>query len=145
MAELASEIDNVIGVKQANDDELGADRRARRARRKRRNLPTVPGARRDRRHPRRSHLVGPEMRALYDAATSGGLDRAREIDESLAADLRGHRRDLEPDPGQDGARDARASIEDDMRLPMVPASHDERAAVRAALEQHGLLVAGGAG
>jgi hypothetical protein len=32
-----------------------------------------------------------------------------------------------------------------MRLPMVPASEDERAAIRAALEKHGLLVAGGAG
>jgi hypothetical protein len=31
-----------------------------------------------------------------------------------------------------------------MRLPMVPASQSERAAVREALERHGLLVAGGA-
>jgi hypothetical protein len=30
-------------------------------------------------------------------------------------------------------------------LPMIPASDDERAAVRAALERHGLLVAGRAG
>jgi dihydrodipicolinate synthase/N-acetylneuraminate lyase len=36
-------------------------------------------------------------------------------------------------------------IEANMRLPMVPASEDERAAVRTALEQHGSLVAGGAG
>ena len=32
-----------------------------------------------------------------------------------------------------------------MRLPMVPATEDERGAVSAALERHGLLVAGGAG
>ena len=32
-----------------------------------------------------------------------------------------------------------------MRLPMVPASAQERSVVRAALERHGLLVAGGAG
>jgi 4-hydroxy-tetrahydrodipicolinate synthase len=33
-------------------------------------------------------------------------------------------------------------IDDHLRLPMVPASEDERAAVRAALERQGLLVAG---
>jgi hypothetical protein len=34
-------------------------------------------------------------------------------------------------------------IEGRLRLPMVPASQDERAVVRTALERHGLLVAGG--
>ena len=34
-------------------------------------------------------------------------------------------------------------IEGHLRLPMVPASHEERAAIRAALERQGLLVAGG--
>ena len=34
-------------------------------------------------------------------------------------------------------------IEGHLRLPMVPTSDDERAAIRAALERHGLLVAGG--
>jgi 4-hydroxy-tetrahydrodipicolinate synthase len=36
-------------------------------------------------------------------------------------------------------------VDANMRLPMVPASEDERAAVRTALERHGLLVAGGTG
>ena len=34
-------------------------------------------------------------------------------------------------------------IEGHMRLPMVPASEQERAAIRTALERRGLLVAGG--
>jgi len=36
-------------------------------------------------------------------------------------------------------------IDAHMRLPMVPATDEERAAVRTALERHGALVAGGAG
>jgi dihydrodipicolinate synthase/N-acetylneuraminate lyase len=35
-------------------------------------------------------------------------------------------------------------IEGHVRLPLVPASQEERATIRAALERQGLLVAGGA-
>ena len=71
LAELAGEIDNVVGVKQANDDELGPID----------GLDVLAGN--DGIFLRclevggtggilvSSHLVGPEMRALYDAATSG--------------------------------------------------------------------------
>lgn len=144
MAELASEIDNVIGVKQANDDELGAID----------GLDVLAGN--DGIFLRclevggtggilvSSHLVGPEMRALYDAATSGGLDRAREIHESLAPIYDATVVTSNPIPVKT-ALQMLGVVEDNMRLPMVPASEDERAAVRAALEKHGLLVAGGAG
>jgi 4-hydroxy-tetrahydrodipicolinate synthase len=143
MAELASEIDNVIGVKQANDDELGAID----------GLDVLAGN--DGIFLRclevggtggilvSSHLVGPEMRALYDAATSGGLDRAREIHESLAPIYDATVVTSNPIPVKT-ALQMLGVVEDNMRLPMVPASEDERAAVRTALEQHGLLVAGGA-
>src|SRR5436190_6780286 len=83
MAELASEIDNVVAVKQANDDEL----------RPIEGLDVLAGN--DGIFLRclevggtggilvSSHLAGPEMRELYDAATSGELDRAREIHDRL--------------------------------------------------------------
>src|SRR4051812_28859941 len=83
LAELA-QIDNIVGVKQANDDELqpidglrvlaGNDGTF---------LQTLemgePGG-----ILVASHLVGREMREIYDAIQAGDADRAREIDESLA-------------------------------------------------------------
>ena len=144
MAELAAEIDNVVAVKQANDDELGPIE----------GLDVLAGN--DGIFLRcleiggtggilvSSHLVGPEMRELYDAATSGDLDRAREIHERLVPIYEATVVTANPIPVKTGLEllgiaDAR------MRLPMVPASEEERAAVREALERHGLLVAGGAG
>jgi 4-hydroxy-tetrahydrodipicolinate synthase len=143
MAELASEIDNVVAVKQANDDELGPIE----------GLEVLAGN--DGIFLRclevggtggilvSSHIVGPEMRALYDAATSGDLDRAREIHESLVPIYDATVVTSNPIPVK-AALKMLGVVEDNMRLPMVPASEDERAAVRTALEQHGLLVAGGA-
>jgi 4-hydroxy-tetrahydrodipicolinate synthase len=144
MAELASEIDNVVAVKQANDDELGPIE----------GMDVLAGN--DGIFLRcleiggtggilvSSHLVGPEMRALYDAATSGDLDRAREIHDSLVPIYDATVVTSNPIPVKTGL-ELLGVIEANMRLPMVPADEDERAAVRTALEQHGLLVAGGAG
>jgi 4-hydroxy-tetrahydrodipicolinate synthase len=143
MAELASEIDNVVAVKQANDDELGPIE----------GLEVLAGN--DGIFLRclevggtggilvSSHIVGPEMRALYDAATSGDLDRAREIHESLVPIYDATVVTANPIPVK-AALKMLGVVEDNMRLPMVPASEEERAAVRTALERHGLLVAGGA-
>ena len=39
-----------------------------------------------------SHLVGAEMRAMYEAAIAGDGDRAHELDARASADLRGDRR-----------------------------------------------------
>jgi 4-hydroxy-tetrahydrodipicolinate synthase len=144
LAELAAEIGNVVSVKQANDDELAPIE----------GLDLLAGN--DGIFLRcleiggtggilvSSHLVGPEMRALYDAATSGELDRAREIHESLLPIYQATVVTANPIPVKTGLS-LLGVVDDNMRLPMVPASDDERAAVRAALEKHGLLVAGGAG
>ena len=144
MAELAREIGNVVGVKQANDHELGPIE----------GLDVLAGN--DGIFLRcleiggtggilvSSHIVGPEMRALYDAATSGDLDRARQIHESLLPIYEATVVTANPIPVK-AALQLLGVIEDNMRLPMVRASDDERAAVRTALEKHGLLVAGGAG
>jgi 4-hydroxy-tetrahydrodipicolinate synthase len=144
MAELAREIPNVVGVKQANDDELGPIE----------GLDVLAGN--DGIFLRcleiggtggilvSSHLVGPEMRALYDAAMSGDTARAREIDQSLLPIYDATAVTANPIPVKT-ALELLGVVAANMRLPMVPASADERAAVRAALEQHGLLVAGGTG
>jgi 4-hydroxy-tetrahydrodipicolinate synthase len=144
MAELAAEAGNIVGVKQANDDELGPID----------GLDVLAGN--DGIFLRclqiggtggilvSSHLVGPEMREIYDAATSGDLDRAREINERLVPIYDATVVTANPIPVKTGL-ELLGVIDARMRLPLVPASDEERAAVREALERHGLLVAGGAG
>ncbi len=144
MAELAAEIGNVVAVKQANDDELGPVE----------GLDLLAGN--DGIFLRclelggtggilvSSHLVGPEMRELYEAATAGDLARAREIDDRLVPIYEATTVTANPIPVKTGL-ELLGVIDANMRLPMVPASDGERAAVRDALERHGLLVAGGAG
>jgi len=144
MAELAAEIGNVVGVKQANDDELGPIE----------GLDVLAGN--DGIFLRcleiggtggilvSSHLVGPEMREIYDAATSGGLERAREIHERLVPIYDATVVTANPIPVKAGL-ELLGVIDAHMRLPMVPASEEERAVVREALERHGSLVAGGTG
>jgi 4-hydroxy-tetrahydrodipicolinate synthase len=144
LAELAASIDNVVGVKQANDDELGPIE----------GMDVLAGN--DGVFLRcletggtggilvSSHLVGPEMRAIYDAVTGGDGERAREIDAELRPIYAATMVTSNPIPVK-AALEMLGVIVGHVRLPMVPASEQERALVRAALERHGLLVAGGAG
>jgi 4-hydroxy-tetrahydrodipicolinate synthase len=136
LAELA-QIENVVAVKQANDDDLqpidglrvlaGNDGTF---------LPTlemgeaggVLVA---------SHLVGPEMREIYEAVRGGDLERAREIDAKLRPIYQVVSR-TNPIPVKAGLEllgicSCRA------RLPIVEADEAQRAEVRQALEAHGLL------
>ena len=83
LAELAAEIHNVVAVKQANDDDLGPIE----------GLDVLAGN--DDVFLRclelggtggswsSSHLVGREMRAMYEAATAGDVARAHELDAEL--------------------------------------------------------------
>jgi 4-hydroxy-tetrahydrodipicolinate synthase len=142
LAELARDIDNVVAVKQANDDELAAID----------GLDVIAGN--DGIFLRclelggtggilvSSHLVGPEMRAIYDAAMAGDAARAHELDAELAPIYEAMTVTANPIPVKAGL-ELLGIIPGHLRLPMVPASEDERAAVRTALEQRGLLVAGG--
>lgn len=137
LAELA-QIDNVVAVKQANSEDLGPIE----------GLEILAGnddvlfralefggaggitvA---------SHLVGNEMREMYDAAKRGELDRAQEIDASLKSIYEALAVTTNPIPVKAGLEllglaSARA------RLPIVEADEEERATVREALEAHGLL------
>jgi 4-hydroxy-tetrahydrodipicolinate synthase len=138
LAELGR-IENVVGVKQANDEELqpidglkvlaGNDGTF---------LRTLelgePGG-----ILVAAHLVGPEMRKIYDAVQAGDLDRARSIDEKLRPlyAVLGVTNPIPVKAGLEllGICSARA------RLPIVEADEDQRAAVRRALEEQGLLTA----
>ena len=136
LAELAS-IENVVGVKQANDDELqpidglrvlaGNDGTF---------LRTLelgePGG-----VLVASHLVGPEMREIYDAVQAGDPDKAREIDSRLRPiyAMLGKTNPIPVKAGLEllGVCSARA------RLPIKEADEEQRAEVRRALDAHGLL------
>jgi 4-hydroxy-tetrahydrodipicolinate synthase len=84
------------------------------------------------------------MREIYDAATAGEIELAREIDERLAPIYQATVVTANPIPVKTGL-ELLGVIDAHLRLPLVPASDEERGEVRAALERHGLLVAGGAG
>ena len=143
LAELAAEIDNIVGVKQANDEELepidglvllaGNDNVFLRCLELGGAGGVLVG----------SHLVGAEMRAMYEAATGGDLERARKLDTDLQPIYEATTVTSNPIPVKT-ALEMLGVIEGHLRLPMVPASREEGAAIRAALERHGLLVAGGA-
>ena len=136
LAELAG-IENVIAVKQANDDELqpidglrvlaGNDGTF---------LRTLemgePGG-----ILVATHLAGREMREIYDAMQAGDAERAREIDDGLRPiyEICGKTNPIPVKAGLEllGVCSARA------RLPIVEADDQQRAEVRRALEAHGLL------
>jgi 4-hydroxy-tetrahydrodipicolinate synthase len=142
LAELAAEIPNVVAVKQANNDDLGPIE----------GLDLLAGndevflqtlelggvggilvA---------SHLVGPQMLALYEAQRAGDAARARELDGELQPMYQALTITSNPTPVK-AALEMIGVIDGHLRLPMVPASQRERDAIRAALERQGLLVAGG--
>jgi 4-hydroxy-tetrahydrodipicolinate synthase len=140
LAELAK-IDSVVAVKQANDDELGPID----------GLDVLAGN--DGVFCRTlefggaggilvsSHLVGPQMREIWDAAQEGDIARAREIDAQLqtiyAATM------VAPNPAPvKAALEILGVLESArVRLPLVEVTSDERAQVKAALDAAGLLAA----
>jgi 4-hydroxy-tetrahydrodipicolinate synthase len=137
LADLAR-IDNVVAVKQANNDELGPIE----------GLDVLAGN--DEIFLRclelggtggilvASHLVGPQMREVYDAATAGELDRAREIEAGLHEMYEALTVTSNPTPVKAGLEMV-GVIGGRLRLPMVEADEQQRAAVRATLERQGLL------
>ncbi len=138
LAEIAAESENVVAVKQANNDDIGPiegmdilagndDILFRTMELGGAGGITVA-----------SHIVGDEMREIYDAAKAGDLDRAREVHERLAPVYEAMAITSNPIPVKTalemmGVASAR------MRLPMVDADEEQRAAIRSALESHGLL------
>jgi 4-hydroxy-tetrahydrodipicolinate synthase len=136
LAELAG-IDNVVAVKQANDEELqpieglrvlaGNDGTFLRTLEMGEPGGVLVAA----------HLAGREMREIYDAVEAGDLERAREIDAGLRPiyEVCSKTNPIPVKAGLEllGICSARA------RLPIVEADEEQRAEVRRALEAHGLL------
>lgn len=141
LAELAAASPNVVAVKQANDDELGPID----------GMDVLAGN--DDVFARclntggtggilvASHVVGDQMRAIYDAAVGGDHARARELDAELRPVYEALTVTANPIPVK-AALEMQGLIGGAMRLPMVPATDAERAVIRAALEAQGATVGG---
>lgn len=140
LAELAA-VDNIVAVKQANDEELGPID----------GLAILAGN--DNTFLRvlefggaggitvASHVVGDRMREMWDAAQGGDLDRAREIDAELTSVYEGLSVTTNPIPVK-AALGMLGLASDRLRLPLVAADAEQRAAIKTALEGSGLPAAG---
>ena len=143
LADLAAEHPNVVAVKQANDDELGPID----------GLAILAGN--DGVFARTlafggaggilvaSNVAAPQLRALYDAAVGGDGERAEELNRELTPLYRA----MTVAPAATSAKTALellGVIGARVRLPMVPASAEERETIRETLERQGLLAASGA-
>jgi 4-hydroxy-tetrahydrodipicolinate synthase len=136
------QVDNIVAVKQANDADLGPID----------GLAVMAGN--DNTFLRvlefggegvisvASHVVGDQMRAMWDAAQDNDLERAREIDAELTPVYEGLSVTTNPIPLK-AALEMLGLAPDRLRLPLVSADPDQRAAVRTALEGIGLSVAAG--
>jgi len=143
LAELAR-LPNVVAVKQANDDELGPIE----------GLDILAGN--DGVFGRTiefggaggilvsSHLVGPQMREMWEAGQGGDLERLRQIDAELRPVYEATTVAGPATIAVKAALDMLGLIESDaLRLPLVPATEEQRAAIRPALEGAGILAAAG--
>jgi 4-hydroxy-tetrahydrodipicolinate synthase len=91
-----------------------------------------------------SHVVGKEMREIYDAAEAGDFARARELDASIRPIFDALTVTTNPIPIKAAAEMLGMIPSARMRLPMVEADEAQRTTVRGALEAHGLSVASAA-
>jgi len=136
-----AEIENVVGVKQANDAELGAIE----------GLNVLAGN--DNVFLRclelggtggilvASHLVGPQMAEIRDLFEAGEHERAREAEERLLPLYEALSVTTNPMPLK-AALEMVGLCSEQMRLPMVPLDDGQRAVVRAALERLDLIPVG---
>jgi 4-hydroxy-tetrahydrodipicolinate synthase len=137
LAEL-SKIESVVAVKQANNDELqpieGLDVLAGNDEIFLRTL-EIGGAGGILVS---SHLAGPQMREIWDAAQAGEMERAREIDAGLRELYAAMGVTTNPIPLKAALEMTGLVPSGTLRLPLVPADAEQRAVVRAALESIGL-------
>jgi 4-hydroxy-tetrahydrodipicolinate synthase len=137
LAELA-EIDTVVAVKQANDDDLGPID----------GLDVLAGN--DDVFLRTlelglgggilvaSQLVGDQMREMWDAAQSGNMERARQIDTGLRPLYEALAVTTNPMPLKAALEIAGLIPSGTMRLPMVPVDAEQRATIHNALDAVGV-------
>jgi 4-hydroxy-tetrahydrodipicolinate synthase len=131
------QIDNIVAVKQANDDELGPIE----------GLTVLAGN--DNTFFRvlefgggggicvASHIVGDRMREMWEAAQAGDIERAREIDAEITPVYEATSVTTNPIPLK-AALAMLGLCEDRLRLPLVSADEEQRAAIKAGLEAAGV-------
>jgi 4-hydroxy-tetrahydrodipicolinate synthase len=133
------QIDNIVAVKQANDEELGPIE----------GLTVLAGN--DNTFLRvlefgggggitvASHIVGDRMREMWEAAQAGDLDRARQIDAEITPAYEATSVTTNPIPLK-AALEMLGLCADRLRLPLVPADAEQRAAIKAGLDAAGVAV-----
>lgn len=134
------EVDNIVAVKQANDAELGPIE----------GLTVLAGN--DNTFLRvlefgggggitvASHIVGDRMREMWDAAQAGDLDRARQIDAEITPVYEATSVTTNPIPLK-AALEMLGLCADRLRLPLVSADAEQRAAIKAGLDAADVAVA----
>ena len=139
LAELG-QVDNIVAVKQANDAELGPIE----------GLTILAGN--DNTFFRvlefgggggilvASHLVGDRMREMWEAAQGGDIERARQIDAEITPAYEATSVTTNPIPLK-AALEMLGLCSGRVRLPLVPADAEQRAAIKAGLDAAGVAVA----
>lgn len=134
------QVDNIVAVKQANDDELGPIE----------GLTVLAGN--DNTFLRvlefgggggicvASHIVGDRMREMWEAAQAGDLEKARQIDAEITPAYEATSVTTNPIPLK-AALEMLGLCADRLRLPLVPADAEQRAAIKAGLDAAGVAVA----
>ncbi|MGN6276803.1 MAG: 4-hydroxy-tetrahydrodipicolinate synthase [Solirubrobacterales bacterium] len=140
LRELGHDVANIVAVKQANDDELGPIE----------GLTVLAGN--DNVFLRvlefgggggicvASHIVGDRMREMWEAAQSGDLETARRIDAEITPVYEATSVTTNPIPVK-AALAMLGLCEDRLRLPLVSADAEQRAAIKAGLDAAGVAVA----
>jgi 4-hydroxy-tetrahydrodipicolinate synthase len=135
------EVDNIVAVKQANDEELAPID----------GLTVLAGN--DNTFLRvlefgggggitvASHIVGDRMREMWDAAQAGDLERARQIDAEITPVYEATSVTTNPIPLK-AALGMMGLCADRLRLPLVSADTEQRAAIKAGLDAAGVAVPG---
>lgn len=135
------QVDNIVAVKQANDAELGPIE----------GLTVLAGN--DDVFLRvlefgggggitvSSHIVGDRMREMWDAAQAGDLERARQIDAEITPVYEATSVTTNPIPLK-AALEMLGLCADRLRLPLVSADAEQRAAIKAGLDAAGVAVPG---
>ncbi|MGN6257762.1 MAG: 4-hydroxy-tetrahydrodipicolinate synthase [Solirubrobacterales bacterium] len=133
------EIDNIVAVKQANDAELGPIE----------GLTVLAGN--DNTFFRvlefgggggicvASHIVGDRMREMWEAAQAGEIERAREIDGEITPVYEATSVTTNPIPLK-AALEMLGLCADRLRLPLVSADEEQRAAIKAGLDAAGVAI-----
>jgi 4-hydroxy-tetrahydrodipicolinate synthase len=134
------QVDNIVAVKQANDEELGPIE----------GLTVLAGN--DNTFLRvlefgggggitvASHIVGDRMREMWDAAQAGEIEKARQIDAEITPVYEATSVTTNPIPLK-AALEMLGLCADRLRLPLVSADAEQRAAIKAGLDAAGVAVA----